>query len=351
MAGEQTGIFYMNGRPAAPLREFPREFRGGLLRQLDRRFLIILAACGLVLGGVTLILSLRPVKEITEKEILRIQERYAQLVLNQPIEAEEPVEEVETATAETGAEDAAEEEKVEEEVDREKESYVEKQERKEASREERARKREQIKQQVRSAGLFAAITATGGSSSGSGEQVSDLLGAAAEGVGDIGDINISKGTFATRNTDAEELAARPRGKRTSGVSIDKEKVGTAAGARIASAADVNITTKPAEMKNESGGAVASKACIQRVINRQSKRIKRVYENWLKRDPKLKGTLKVRFTILPSGEASAVSVLHSTTANSRFDSNILRYVQRWDFAACGITESVEIVFPFAFSGSS
>lgn len=351
MAGEQTGIFYMNGRSTAPLREFPREFRGGFLRQLDTRFLLILGICAVVLGSITLILSLRPPKEISQKEILQIQERYAQLVLNQPIKEEEPAEEVETSTAETTVDDGPKEEKVEEKVDREKESFVEKQERKEANREERQRKRDQIKQQVRSTGLFAAITATGSGGGSSSGEATDLLGAAAEGVGDIGNINISKGTFATRKVDPNEMKVGPRGERTTGVSIAKEKVGTASGAQIASAASVNITTQPAEMKNESGGAVASKSCIQQVINRQSKRIKRVYENWLKRDPKLNGQLKVRFTILPSGETSAVSILHSTTGNSRFDDNILRYVQRWSFSTCGITESVEIVFPFAFSGSS
>jgi TonB family protein len=104
------------------------------------------------------------------------------------------------------------------------------------------------------------------------------------------------------------------------------------------------------MKSESGASVTSKACIQKGINRESHRIRRVYENWLKRDPSLGGQLTVRFLITASGAVTDVSVIKSSTQNSRFDENILRYIKRWDFSDCSIAESIEIIFPFAFSGT-
>jgi TonB family protein len=230
------------------------------------------------------------------------------------------------------------------------ESLEDRQQRREETRQQREAKREVVKQQVRSAGIFAAITATGSSGgTGSSGAVSDLLSAAG-GVGDLGSIDVSKGSFATKNVTAEQLEQR-RGERTTGIGIEKSSVGTASGGQIASSGEVHISTQPPEMKSESGGAVAGKSCIQEAINRESHRIKRVYENWLKRDPSLSGQLKVRFVITSSGTVSEVSVVNSTTSSAEFDENIVRYIKRWDFSSCGTGESIEIVFPFVFSGTS
>ncbi len=351
MPAEQTGIVYSQLKPST-LKEFPREFRGSFRKQLDRPFLIILALCAVVLGAVTFILSLRPVKEeATEQEIQRIQERYAQLVLNQPVKKE-----VEVKTAETPSEETAEppeaEEKPEEQVDRAKESFVEKRQRKEATREERARKREQVKEQVASTGIFAAITAAGGSSVGaSSDNVADMLGAAAEGIGNLGDMDISKGTFAAKKANPEETLA-PRGKRTTGVGIEKQELGKAKSARIAAAGKVNVTSEePPEISGESAGSAGrSQSAIARVINRERGRLVRVYENWLKRDPALSGQLKIKFTILPDGSVTNVAIVKSTTNNPDFDTNILRYVKRWRFPPEQGGAPTEVVYPFVFEGT-
>ncbi|MBD3390964.1 MAG: hypothetical protein GF418_02875, partial [Chitinivibrionales bacterium] len=304
MQVSKTGIFYM-GQTRAVMKDFPREFRSSLTKRLERNFLYIFGACAIVMGGVTLGMTFVPMKEtVSEKEILKIQERYAQLVLNQPRKAvKEAVKEAAEPVEEEAEQDVAADVEKEEEVERKEETFEERQARKEESREDRRRKREMVSQQVKSKGIFAAITASGGGVSDVGSGVDDLLSAG--GVSDLGDIDVSKGSFATKGADAAQLEAR-RGARTSGVGIEKSSVGKASGARIASSGKVNITTRPPEMKSESGGAVTSKACIQKVINRESRRIKRVYENWLKRDPSLSGQLKVRFLIMPGGNVGNVS---------------------------------------------
>jgi TonB family protein len=347
---QQTGIFFVNAAGQAPLTAFPREYQRRLLGTLDRHFMTIFGVCALVLGGTTLLLSLRDVPDTaSEKEILRIQERYAQLVLNQP--KPKPVEEEKTETVSEGPKKkAVEEEKEEEvEVDREKETFVEKQKRKETTKLDRIRKREEIQQQVQSSGIFAAITATSGGGSGVSSNVSDLLGAT-DAVSGLGDISVSKGTFATRKVDAADLKTK-RGERTSGVGIEKKDVCKAAVTQIASTGSVNITSEPPKIKGDEKMVMTSKACINRIIVRQRARLKRVYENWLKRDPQLAGRIKISFTILPSGAVSNVSVPQSTTNNASFDRNIVRYVQRWDFSACAISEPTEIEVPFAFEGAS
>jgi TonB family protein len=355
METSKTGLFFLN-TSRDMFKAFPNDFRSGIFQSFDRTFAWILAACVVVVFGLILVFSMRvPSEEISEKEILKIQERYAQLVLNQPkpekVEEKKADSDAAAAAARRKREKEAAEAAEKESLEKVKQESVEdRQKRKEVTREQRLAKRDVVRKQVQSVGILAEITAAGTSRSGRGSsQVSNLLGAAG-GVGDLGNVNISKGSFATRNVTAQQLESR-RGERTTGVGIEKSSVGTIDGGRIASAGEVRITTQPPEMKSESGGAVGSKACIQSVITRESHRIKRVYENWLKRDPALGGQLKVRFFILATGMVGDVSVVNSSTGNSEFDENILRYIKRWDFSTCSVDESIEIVFPFAFSGAS
>ena len=77
----------------------------------------------------------------------------------------------------------------------------------------------------------------------------------------------------------------------------------------------------------------------------------MYETWLKRNPKLGGRIKIRFTIQPDGSVSNASIVQSSLGNSRFEQNVLRYVRRWDFGSCPIDSALEVDLPFAFEGSS
>lgn len=335
---------------------FPTEYNKRLFKQLDTSFLIILCVCALVMGGSFIALSLRPLSgEISEKEIQKIQERYAQLILNQPKKkAEEAVEDVEAPTRDVREESGEEEgDKEKVEIDRKSESVVQKKQRKEASRADRRKRREAISQQLQSSGIFAAITASGsGPGTGGASPVTDLLGTASEGIGDLGDIDISKGTFATKDVDPQQVLKSRRGKRTTGVGIEKESAGTVSGTQIASVGKVNITSKPPEIKGESAGKGSrSVAAINRVVTQQQSRLKKVYESMLKRDPTLSGKLKIKFTIMPDGSVTGVSIIESTTNNATFDKRILSYVQRWKFPPITGGSPVEVVYPFVFSGST
>ena len=356
MAPPKTGIFFLQQSAATSPGFFPRELRSRTLSRIEPRFTFLFLGSLIFFGGIIFILSFRKVSEtISDKQILKIQERYASIVLNQPkpkaVEEKKTVKEVPTASAQ---ETAATQKKEEVKVDREKESFAEKQERKAESRVERQAVREKVKQQVSSAGIFAAITAVGSGSAGSGagssSSVNDLLGAASDNVGDLSNVKVSKGTFATKNVDVAEVKAR-RGQVTSGVDIARESVGKTSGARIASGGSVNITSAPPEISGEAASlASRSQASIKRQIDMEATRLKRVYETWLKRDPSLAGQLKIKFTILPSGEVINVSVVNSTTNNSEFDDAIVRYVKRWTFPSVEGSGQVEVVYPFVFEGT-
>ncbi|MBN2036460.1 MAG: TonB family protein [Chitinispirillaceae bacterium] len=350
----QSGIYFT--QQTGPRGSFPKRLRRSALSRLEPRFSGLFGVLLLCIGATIFFLSHIRIKEeaYSEKAMQQIQERYAQLVLNQPKPKAEEVEEKEVARVEKAGKETkarAEEDKEEVKVDREKESFVQRRERREATRQVRAKVREQVKQQVMSSGIFAAITATSGTGASSGgPRVTDLLKTATSDIGDLGDVSISKGSFATRKVEASTITARTTG-RVSGVSIEKQEVGRAAVAQVASAAVVNITSQPPEITGESADIEErSQIAIGRVVTRETRRLKRVYENWLKRDPQLGGNLKVKFTILPNGAVTNVTIISSTTGNADFDDAILRYIKRWMFAEVQGANPVEVVYPFVFEGS-
>ncbi len=340
---------------AGPLGNFPKEYKRNLLSRIEPRFAIIFGSLLLFAFVTVSILSQRKINTtVSEQEIVKIQERYAQLVLNQPkpkppeVKKEEKAVEATQKTQETATETKEEEVK----VDREKETFVQRQQRQEATKEQRQVAREKVKAAIQSAGIFAAITSTGGGGGGgSNSPVSDLLGAAGEGVGDLGNITVSKGTFATKNVDVADLKAK-RGAVTSGVDIAKESVGKAKTQKITTGGGVAISSSAPEVTgNTSNAEERSQTSIKKVIDLESNRLKRVYETWLKRDPSLAGQIKIKFTIMPDGSVSNVAIVSSTTKNSEFDETLVRYVKRWTFPAVDGGSPVEVVFPFVFEAQT
>jgi periplasmic protein TonB len=356
--GAPSGIYFMNQASAGTgeLSSFPRQFRRNLASRIDPRFLTIFGILFLIAFFTVGLLSQRKVNEVvSDKEITKIQERYAQLVLNQPkpkppeVKKEEKVKENVQKTKEVEGEQKEEEVK----VDREKETFVQRQKRQEATKEQRQVVREKVKAAIASTGIFAAITSTGGSggSSSSSSGVTDLLGAANEGVSDLGNIKVSKGTFATKNVDVADLKAK-RGSVTSGVDIAHESVGKAKAERISSGGGVAISSSAPEVSGNTTNAEArTQTSIKKVIDLESNRLKRVYETWLKRDPSLAGQLKIKFTIMPDGSVTNVTVVSSTTKNSDFDETLVRYIKRWAFPAVDGASPVEVVFPFVFEAQT
>jgi TonB family protein len=350
-----SGLFYFKNLGVGAIGAFPQDLRRSMLSRIEPRFMGIFV--GLVLLLCVTMIALFQIKvkvsTSTEEDIRNVQARYATLVLNQPKPKAKPVETAQkTAKAEkTGAEKKGEETKKETpKVDREKESFVQREQRKESTREAREQVREKVAKQVMSSGIFAAITATGGKGGG-GPQVTDLLSSATAEVSDIGGMNISKGTFATKNVDAATLAKR-KGERVSNVEIQRQEVGRASVTQVASVGAVNITSKAPEITGESASSEErSQAAIGRIVTRETQRLKRVYEDWLKRDPQLAGNLTVKFTILPTGGVSNVSVVKTSTNNSDFDDAILRYIKRWQFPPVEGGGPVEVVYPFVFEGQT
>ncbi|NLE02395.1 MAG: energy transducer TonB [Fibrobacter sp.] len=354
MANDSIVVMGNTGGSLTSPKSFSKEFRKGFFSKIDPVFTIILIICAVIIFGIFGVLSLKePSVTVSEQEIVKIQERYARLVLNQPKPQVEQVNKSSDKPHEEVVKKTPQEEEKKEapQINREKESFVEKQQRKAAGVEERRQKRAQVAQQIQSAGIFAAITASGSGSS-MGVSASDLLGGGvSEGIADIGSINISKGTFATKKGESTELTTR-KGTRTTDVGIEKQDIGQTAVTKVASVASVNISSKPPEISGESSNlSDRSQATIQRYVNRYAQRLKRIFEDWLKRDPALGGNLTVKFVILPTGAVSTTSIVKSTTNNAEFDETILRHIRSWQFPAVPDGGPVEVVYPFVFEGQS
>ncbi|MBN1983951.1 MAG: TonB family protein [Chitinivibrionales bacterium] len=350
---QQTGIFF-GATATVSLGDFPRQLRGGFTRHLDRRFLVILSSVAVVIVASVGFSAFRSIPEtVTNEQILKVQERYATLVLNQPKkQVTETIQKMQLPPKATPLpqkkEDMAKKESAP--VDRKNESMVERTQRKEATVAQRKQVRQEIQKQVQTSGIFAAITAT---SSGSGRRSTtsavDLLSSTV-GVDDFSTVAVSgKGSFVKRETQ-QALVSQPRGEKTTGVTIAKEQVGTAEQKQIASSGSVSITSEAPQVSGQSAGkAFRSQADINQVVLEQQGRLKKIYEAMLKRDPSLKGKLLIRFTILVDGTVAEVSIVSSTTNNQTFDQRIVSFVERWKFPAVAEAGPVEVVFPFVFTG--
>jgi hypothetical protein len=83
MSQNQTGVFFLGSNQKQV--QFPAEFKEEIFSRLEPGFVIILLCCGALIFSIIGLLSLKePSTAVSEKEITRIQERYARLVLNQP---------------------------------------------------------------------------------------------------------------------------------------------------------------------------------------------------------------------------------------------------------------------------
>jgi len=351
MAPQQSGIFYLQNTGGNNTASFPKELRSSLGERIDPRFTMLFCGLLVLLGGIVFTLSFQKVSETTsEQDILKIQERYASIVLNQP-KPKPAVPEKIKQVATSAEEKAKPEEKTEEKkINREKETYAQREARRTETSQSRQQAREAVEQQVQSSGIFAVITAGGaGSSRSNSGGVHDLLGEGSDGIGDLSNIKITKGTFASKNVDIGDIKAR-HGQVTSNVDIGRSDVGTASVTHIVSKGSVKITSAPPVIKG-SAEALANRnmSSIQRVIDLEKNKLKRVFETWLKRDPALGGQLKIKFTIMPSGEVTNVAVINSSTNNSAFDETIVRYVQHWAFDPVDGGGPVDITCPLAFEG--
>jgi TonB family protein len=110
--------------------------------------------------------------------------------------------------------------------------------------------------------------------------------------------------------------------------------------------------EPGESDDEDAGKMKvlgslDRDIIKRVIRSHLSEIKYCYERELRKDPKLRGSVDVRFTIGPTGSVSASMTPRNTTGSEALESCLAKAVKRWKFPKPTGGGIVVVTYPFVF----
>jgi TonB family protein len=86
--------------------------------------------------------------------------------------------------------------------------------------------------------------------------------------------------------------------------------------------------------------------IDRVVRRQEGDIRACYDIGLSRDAGLAGTMRLDFTIEPSGATTAATVSESTLEHPQVEQCIVDIVSRWRFPSSDV--KTDVGYPLAFA---
>ncbi len=108
--------------------------------------------------------------------------------------------------------------------------------------------------------------------------------------------------------------------------------------KIPSLSDIKVKNKK--------GANRSASDIIKIARRRAPGLRHVYNKNLKKIPGLQGEIALKFTIAPEGKITDVSIVSSTTQNSKFDAEIQQLVGSWVFFRVKSGETT-VTIPFTF----
>jgi TonB family protein len=346
-----------------------REFRKPFFRDWDRNFNILLFICLFIEMLVVSIVSHNSGPEYSDREIARLQERFASFVLGEAAsEQNDKVASIAQNTAaaaeeETGGEEAGsgEEEKTgkstkeggEESGAGEGVTGEPRRPSRTEAAEVRRRDREAISQQVSNRGLLGLLTGTG--TAAEGQAVRNLFNDSNSqgGAGnDLDQVLASAGGLKTQG--ASELgsgAEGTRGGRSGSKANIDDLVGELESANSQSLSrrgDLTIETPEGEEARGTKSVYRSAEAIQEVLYGHVNAIRYCYERELKRDPNLKGKISVRITVAADGHVKNAEIVSSTMNNERVERCILARIQLWkDFKPID-SEEGDMTFRYSYA---
>lgn len=337
----------------------PKEFERSLSDYFDKRYTIIWLCTFIVhFTSVMIYLANPPKEEFSAKEIQRIQEQFASLVLDkEPVKIEEPVADAQGVGQYTGSRtksgsgegdgDSKDKESRRKRGDSEETATASAEERsmsRGSAAASRRRSRDQISSEVASKGLLGVLTAGGGS--GQGDAVVDVLGDGNSLNSDIGSVLNQIGGIKTTGAPVGGSASGGgsgsgagggsgvRGGRSgSGGGIDDliGDLGSASSTDIKRKGNLMVVEE-SQLEEGPTGAKASgrdRDQIMEIVNAHNSAIQACYQRALKRNPELKGKIVVRFTISPAGKVTEVNIVSSTLNESSVESCIVSRISHWD----------------------
>jgi hypothetical protein len=325
--GEVTLLWqFVAPPPEVPKPALPKEAKGAHFKSMDRLFVAVLAASLFLHSGAYIALASTELpKEVTLEEI---PDRYAKLLI--PERRPQPPVKVEEKKAEQAAERKDDEKK-------------ERKETAEQVAERKAARAAAVAKAVQSKGILKVLGALGpGGATGA---VADVFGTGG-GIGDVATALSGAGGVAVAN-DPGAGGGRKGGGEGGAASIGD--LATTGGGKVGLGAktEVRVSGSVAAEEAEVDSSDIDQAKLNAFVRARMGLIKACYESALKRNPKLKGKIAIRFTILETGGLADVSAAQNSMGAADVASCIMNTMRSWrtQFRPSG---PVVVEYPFVFS---
>ena len=333
--GEVTVLWQFVAPPReAPRPTLPREAKGNHFKSMDRLFAPLLVGSFLVHGGAYVALANTSLPaEVTLEEI---PDRYAKVLIPDRVPAP-PVKKEEPKAPEAKAEEKkAEPKKGPEEKAPDSAEQA-------AAR--KAARAAAVAKAVQQKGILRVLGALGpGTGRGA---VADVFGKGGD-FGDVAQALSGAGGVAVA-TEPGGVGARKGGGQGGAASIGD--LGTSGGGKVALGAksEVHVTGTVGVEEADVDSPDVDQARLGGFVRARMSAIKACYENQLKRNPSLRGRVRIRFTILETGGLADVTAVENTLGSAEVVSCIVGTMRSWrtPFRPAG---TVQVEYPFVFSAS-
>jgi len=331
LLGEVTVLWqFVVPPPEAPKPLLPEAARGNRFRSMDRLFVgVLVVSLALHISGYVALARTPAREEVTLEEI---PDRFAKLLI--PEKKPEPPRKVEKkveAVAEARREEKKEEKKGGDEGAGK-------------AAPSKAARAAQVQKAVQSKGILRVLGALGPGTGGGA--VADVFGSGG-GFGDVASALSGAGGVAVA-TDPGMGGGRKGGGQGGSASIGDLATGGGGGGKVGygQKSEARVSGSVATEDAEIDSADIDQGKLGAFIRARLAAIKACYENQLKRNPNLKGKIRIRFIVLETGGLAELSVVENTLGSAETASCIIVTMRGWrtPFRPSG-TVTVEHSFVF------
>jgi outer membrane biosynthesis protein TonB len=326
--GEVTLLWQFVAPPAeVPKPALPKEAKGAHFKSMDRLFVSVLAVSFVLHSSAYLALASTDLpKEVTLEEI---PDRYAKVLI--PERLPKPPQKTEEKKPEVVAEQKVE-----------KKDPDKKQEAPEQAVERKAARAAAVAKAVQSKGILKVLGALGpGTARGA---VADVFGSGG-GMGDVASALSGAGGVAVA-TDPGAGGGRKGGGEGGAASIGE--LATTGGGKVGlgTKTEVRVSGSVAAEEAEVDSSDIDQSKLGAFVRARMGLIKACYENALKRNPRIKGKISIRFTILETGGLADVSAAQNSLGAPEVAACIINTMRSWrtQFRPSG---PVTVEYPFVF----
>ncbi len=318
--------------PEPPKPVLPEAARGNHFRSLDKLFVSVLVCSLLLHISAYVALASTPAREDVTLE--EIPDRFAKLLI--PERKPQPPKRREEGRVEAAKPEAKKPEKKGGDEDAGK------------AAQRKAARAVAVQKAVQSKGILRVLGALGpGTGAGA---VADVFGTGG-GSGDVAKALSGAGGVAVA-TDPGAGGGRKGGGRGGSASIGDLTTSGGGGGRVGYGAksEARVSGSVAAEAAEVDSPDVDQAKLGAFVRARIGGIKACYESQLKRNPNLRGKIRIRFTILATGAIAEVQVIESSLGSAEVGSCLVGTMRSWrtPFRPSG---TVTVEYPFVFSASS